>query len=141
MRRIKNSKLCQCYLNNLFGVVPIAQLVEVTDSAVLGGVVEVVSSNPTRVINIFSAFTGMDDLFYPFTYMLFCFSQHQSVKLSKILCSISSLISTGTDSLKSYYLRYSGLIYITVDQIVLAPEISQIYVQTLFIKRKSAEIS
>ena len=30
-----------------FGVVSIAQLVEVTDSAVLGGVVEVVSSNPT----------------------------------------------------------------------------------------------
>ena len=30
-----------------FGVVSIAQLVEVTDSAVLGGVAEVVSSNPT----------------------------------------------------------------------------------------------
>ena len=29
------------------GVVSIAQLVEVTDSAVLGGVVEVVNSNPT----------------------------------------------------------------------------------------------
>ena len=29
-----------------FGVVSIAQLVEVTDSAVLGGVAEVVSSNP-----------------------------------------------------------------------------------------------
>ena len=29
------------------GVVSIAQLVEVTDSAVLGGVAEVVSSNPT----------------------------------------------------------------------------------------------
>ena len=31
----------------VFGVVSIAQLVEVTDSAVLGGVVEVVSSIPT----------------------------------------------------------------------------------------------
>ena len=31
-----------------FGVVSIAQLVEVTDSAVLGGVAEVVSSNPTE---------------------------------------------------------------------------------------------
>ena len=31
----------------LFGVVSIAQLVEVTDSTVLGGVAEVVSSNPT----------------------------------------------------------------------------------------------
>ena len=30
-----------------FGVVPILQLVEVADSAVLGGVVEVVSSIPT----------------------------------------------------------------------------------------------
>ena len=36
--------LYQCYSNNLFGVVSIAQLVGVTDSAVLGGVVGVVSS-------------------------------------------------------------------------------------------------
>ena len=59
MRRIRKNSLydvhCisrylyQCCSNNLFGVgvVSIAQLVEVTDSAVLGGVVEVVSSNPT----------------------------------------------------------------------------------------------
>ena len=46
--------LYQCYSSSLFGVVSIAQLVEVTDSAALGGVVEVVSSNPARVINIFS---------------------------------------------------------------------------------------
>ena len=39
--------LYQRYSNNLFGVVSIAQLVEVTDSAVLGSVAEVVSSNPT----------------------------------------------------------------------------------------------
>ena len=38
--------LYQRYSHNLFGVVSIAQLVEVTDSAVLGGVAEVVSSNP-----------------------------------------------------------------------------------------------
>ena len=39
-----------------------AQLVEVTDSAVLGGVVEVVSSNPTvGPKNIFSAFTDIAD--------------------------------------------------------------------------------
>ena len=37
--------LYQCYSNNLFGVVSIAQLVEVTDSAVLGGVVEDVNLN------------------------------------------------------------------------------------------------
>ena len=58
MRRIRKNSiydvhcisqhLYQGYSNNLFGgVVSIAQLVEVTDSAVLGGVVEVVSSNPT----------------------------------------------------------------------------------------------
>ena len=35
--------LYQCYSNNLFGVVSIGQLVEVTDSAELGGVAEVVS--------------------------------------------------------------------------------------------------
>ena len=39
--------LYQRYSNNLNGVVSIAQLVEVADSAVLGGVAEVVSSNPT----------------------------------------------------------------------------------------------
>ena len=37
--------LYQRYSNDVFGVVSIAQLVEVTDSAVLGGVAEVVSSN------------------------------------------------------------------------------------------------
>ena len=53
--------LYQRYSNNLFfffffgggGGVSIAQLVEVTDSAVLGGVAEVVSSNPRWVIKYF----------------------------------------------------------------------------------------
>ena len=45
--------LYQCYSNNLFGVVSIAQSVEVTDSAVLGGVVEVVSSIPAVGHKIF----------------------------------------------------------------------------------------
>ena len=45
------------------GVVSIAQLVGVTDSAVLGGVVEAVSSNPTATVShkYFSAFTGLVD--------------------------------------------------------------------------------
>ena len=38
--------LYQRYSNNLFGVVSIAQLVKMVDTAVLGGVVEVVSSIP-----------------------------------------------------------------------------------------------
>ena len=43
----------------------ILRLVEMMDSAVLGGVVEVVSSlNPARVIKYFSAFTGMVGLLY-----------------------------------------------------------------------------
>ena len=46
------------------GVVSIAQLVEVTDSAVLSCVAEVVSSNPRWVIKYFSAFTGIVDLLY-----------------------------------------------------------------------------
>ena len=37
----------QRYWNNLFWGFSIAQLVEVTDGAMLGGVAEVVSSNPT----------------------------------------------------------------------------------------------
>ena len=45
--------LYQRYSNNLFGVVSIAQSVEVTDSAVLGGVAEVMSSNPSWAIKIF----------------------------------------------------------------------------------------
>ena len=57
MRRIRKNSindvycislyLYQRYLNNLFWVVSIAQLVEMTDSAVLGGVAKFVSSNPT----------------------------------------------------------------------------------------------
>ena len=58
MRRIRKNSiydvncisqyLYQRYSNNLLGmVVSVAQLVEVTDSAVLGGVAEVVSLNPT----------------------------------------------------------------------------------------------
>ena len=46
------------------GVVSIAQLVEVTDSAVLGGVVEVVSSIPVVGHKIFSAFSGIVDLLF-----------------------------------------------------------------------------
>ena len=47
----------------LFGVVSIAQLVEVADSAVLGGVVEVVMEIPTVGHNIFfSIYTGIVDL-------------------------------------------------------------------------------
>ena len=56
--------LYQRFSNNLFEVVSIAQLVEVTDSAVLGGVAEVVSSNPTVGHKYFSAFTGIVDLLY-----------------------------------------------------------------------------
>ena len=57
MRRIRKSSiydvycisqsLSQRYSNNFYGVVSMAQSVEVTESAVLGGVAEVVSSNPT----------------------------------------------------------------------------------------------
>ena len=57
MRRIGKNSIYDMYCisrylhqrssNNLFGVVSIAQFVEVTDSAVLGGVAEVVSSNST----------------------------------------------------------------------------------------------
>ena len=46
------------------GVVSIAQLVEEADSAVLGGGVQIVSSIRTVDHKIFSAFTGIDDLFY-----------------------------------------------------------------------------
>ena len=68
MRRIRKNSiydvycisqyLYQRYSNNFFGgVVSIAQSVEVTDNAVLGGVAEVVSSNPSWAIkNIFQHF-------------------------------------------------------------------------------------
>ena len=48
------------YLNNLFGVVSILQLAEVTDCVVLGGVVKVLSLGH----KYFSAFTGIVDLLY-----------------------------------------------------------------------------
>ena len=55
--------LYQRYLNNLFGIVSIAQLVDVTDSAALGGVAKVVSSKPTVGHKIVSAFTGIVDYY------------------------------------------------------------------------------
>ena len=67
-----------------FGVVSIAQLVEVTDSAVLCGVAEVVSSNPRWVKKYFSAFTGIVDLLYlcisifiinPYQFLILCSSK------------------------------------------------------------------
>ena len=48
----------------LFGVVSMAQLVEVTVSAKLGGVVEVVSSISAVGHKYFSAFSGIVDLLY-----------------------------------------------------------------------------
>ena len=58
MRRIRKNSIydvyCISYISAIrtifFGVVSIAQSVEVTDSAVLGGVAEVVSSNPSCAI-------------------------------------------------------------------------------------------
>ena len=70
-----------------FGVVSIAQLVEVTDSAVLGGVAEVVSSNPRWVIKIFSAFTGIVDLLY-LSISIFIINLYQFL----ILCSSKVLL-------------------------------------------------
>ena len=53
------------YEQSFLGVVSIAQLVEVTDSVVLGGVVEVVSLNLTLGHeNIFITFFGIVDLLY-----------------------------------------------------------------------------
>ena len=43
---LKHIRVYQCCSNNLLGVVSIAQLVEVTDSAVLGSDVKVMSWNP-----------------------------------------------------------------------------------------------
>ena len=63
MRRIRKNSiydvcrhLYQCYSN---GVASIVQLIEVTDCAVLGGVVEVVSLNPAVGHKYFSAITGI----------------------------------------------------------------------------------
>ena len=57
MRRIRKNSIYDVYCisqylyqrcsKNLFGVISMAHLVEVTDSAVLRGVAEVVSSDPT----------------------------------------------------------------------------------------------
>ena len=70
-----------------FGVVSIAQSVEVTDSAVLGGVAEVVSSNPSWAIKIFSAFPGIVDLLY-LSISIFIINLYQFL----ILCSSKVLL-------------------------------------------------
>ena len=54
---------CQNYSGNHFWV---AQLVKVADSAMQGGVVEVVSSNLARGYKYFSTFTGIADLLLRF---------------------------------------------------------------------------
>ena len=51
--------MCVCVWG---GGVPIAQLVEVTDCAVLGGVVAVLSLNPAVGHKYISVFTGIVDL-------------------------------------------------------------------------------
>ena len=83
--------ICQYLYQRLrtifFGVVSIAQLVEVTDSAVLGGVAEVVSSNPRWVIKYFSAFTGIVDLLY-LSLSIFILNLYQFL----ILCSSKVLL-------------------------------------------------
>ena len=62
---LKHIRVYQCYSNNLFEVVSIAQLVEVTDSAVLGSVVKVIIHElESRHGSYFSAFTGIVDLLY-----------------------------------------------------------------------------
>ena len=70
-----------------FGVVSIAQSVEVTDSAVLGGVAEVVSSNPSWAIKYFSAFSGIVDLLY-LSISIFIINLYQFL----ILCSSKVLL-------------------------------------------------
>ena len=70
-----------------FGVVSIEKLVEVTDSAVLGSVAEVVSSNPRWVIKYFSAFTGIVDLLY-LSLSIFILNLYQFL----ILCSSKVLL-------------------------------------------------
>ena len=67
--------LYQRYTKKAFlGVISIAQLVEVTDSAVLGGVAEVVSSNPTvGHKNIFQHLPAVDLLFLSLSLFLSLF--------------------------------------------------------------------
>ena len=52
------------FFEQLFGVVSMPQLVEVKDSAVLGGVVEGLSSSPAVGHKYFLTFTGIVDLLY-----------------------------------------------------------------------------
>ena len=64
------------YTGTIFvGVFSVAQLVEVTESAVPGGVIEVVNSNPARVKNIL-AFTGIAELLY-FSISIFILNVYQ----------------------------------------------------------------
>ena len=97
MRRIRKNSIYDVYciantyisaIRTIFyGVVSIAQSVEVTDSAVLGGVAEVVSSNPRWAIKYFSAFSGIVDLLY-LSILIFIINLYQFL----ILCSSKVLL-------------------------------------------------
>ena len=96
MRRISKISIYDVYCNsqylyqrcsnNLFWVVSIAQLVEVMNSAELGGVAEVLSLNSTIGHKIFfSAFSGIVDLLY---LSIFIINLYQFL----ILCSLKVLL-------------------------------------------------
>ena len=90
MRRIRKNSIYDANTNISairFGVVSIAQSVEVTDSAVLGGVAEVVSWNPRWAIKIFSAFSDIVDLLY-LSISIFIINLYQFL----ILCSSRVLL-------------------------------------------------
>ena len=76
--------LYQCYSKNLFGVVSIAQSVEVTDNAVLGSVVEVVSSTQW-VINLFQHLLSFSIFIYSNTDIKFTGIHHA---FKNIFCCI-----------------------------------------------------
>ena len=97
MRRIRKNSiydvycisqyLYQRYSNNLFWGCLDSAVGRGRDSAVLGGVAEVVSSNPRWAIKIFSAFSGIVDLLY-LSMSIFIINLHQFL----ILCSSKVLL-------------------------------------------------
>ena len=105
-----------------------AQLVEVTDSAVLGGVSEVVSSNPT-VIKKKSAFTGIVDLLY-LSISIFIIKLYQFL----ILCSSKVLLLCNHISLTPYIYLIS-LVLSESGRLSLANRIDAMHKEELNIRR------
>ena len=104
---LKHVRVYQCYSNNLFGVVSIAQLVEVTDSAVLGSVVKGMSWNPAMghifqhlLAELIYYILSFQSFFNLYQFLILCSSQKycccKIIFLQRLISNFTCVLSEST---------------------------------------------